>query len=175
LQKLILAKLLKELRDRYFAGIIMMVVKPLYGVAEAGAHWFAIYFKHHIEQLRMAISTYDLCFLVTTDEANGFGVVGLQTDDSFGLSDDIFAARKTEKMSFKAKEKQFLNFQNPIIFNGCVLTIDNNNVLFLGQKNQAQKLQIVQNEADYVQQRARGACIIIIFQPEANYDLLVAA
>jgi hypothetical protein len=77
-------------------------------------------------------------------------------------------------MSFKAKEKQFLNFQNPIIFNNCVLTIGNNNILSLKQKNQAQKLQIVQNKADYVQQRARGAYIAIICQPETNYDLLVA-
>jgi hypothetical protein len=78
-------------------------------------------------------------------------------------------------MSFKAKEKQFLDFQNPIIFNGCVLTIGDNNVLSLGQKNQAQKLQIVQNEADYIQQQARGAYIAIICQPETNYNLSVAA
>jgi hypothetical protein len=69
----------------------------------------AIYFKYHIEQLRMATSTYDPCLLVTTDEAAGFDVVGLQTDDSLGLNNDIFAAREIEKMSFKAKEKQFLN------------------------------------------------------------------
>jgi hypothetical protein len=175
LQRLILARLPKELRNRYPAGIIIIVVKPLYGIAEAGAYWFAIYFKHYIEQLRMAISTYDPCFLVITDEADGFDVVGLQTNDFLGLSNDIFAVRETEKMSFKAKEKQFLDFQNPIIFNGCVLTIGDNNVLSLGQKNQAQKLQIVQNEADYVQQRARGAYIAIICQPEANYDLSVAA
>jgi hypothetical protein len=69
----------------------------------------------------MAISTYNLCLLVTTDEANEFGVVGLQTDDSLSLNDDIFAARKTEKILFKAKEKQFLDSQKPIIFNGCIL------------------------------------------------------
>jgi hypothetical protein len=174
LQRLILAKLPKELRNRYPAGIIMVIVKPLYGVAKAGAYWFVTYFKHHIEQLRMAISTYDPCLLVTTNEADGFGVVGLQTDDSLDLSDDIFATKETKKMSFKAKEKQFLNSQNPIIFNGCILTIGDNNVLSLGQKNQAQKLQIVQNEADYVQQRARGAYIATICQPEASYDLSVA-
>jgi hypothetical protein len=38
LQKFILAKLPKELRDRYSAKIIIMVVKPLYGIAEAGAY-----------------------------------------------------------------------------------------------------------------------------------------
>jgi uncharacterized protein YrrD len=79
----------------------------------------------------MATSTYDPCLLVITDEADGFGVVELQTDDSLGLNNDIFAAKKTEKMSFKAKKKQFLNSQNPIIFNNCVLTIGDNNVLSL--------------------------------------------
>jgi hypothetical protein len=88
----------------------------------------------------MAILTYDPYLLIITNKADGFGVVKLQTNDSFGLSNDIFAARKIEKMSFKAKEKQFLDFQNPIIFNDCVLIIGNNNVLFLKQKNQAQKL-----------------------------------
>jgi hypothetical protein len=140
LQRLILAKLLKELRNRYPAEIIIMIIKPLYEITKAGAYWFVTYFKHYIEQLRMAISTYDPCFLIITDEAAGFGIVELQTDDSLGLNNDIFAARETEKMSFKAKKKQFLNSQNPIIFNGCVLTISNNNVLSLEQKNQAQKL-----------------------------------
>jgi hypothetical protein len=87
-----------------------VVVKLLYEIAEAGAYWFATYFKYHIEQLRMAILTYDRCLLITTNETNGFGVVGLQTNDFFGLNDDIFAAKKTKKMSFKAKKKQFLDF-----------------------------------------------------------------
>jgi hypothetical protein len=95
-----------------------MVIKPLCEIAKTDAYWFVTYFKHHIEQLRMATSTYDPCLLVITDEAAGF-IVRLQTDDSLSLNNDIFAARETEKMSFKAKEKQFLDSQNPIIFNGC--------------------------------------------------------
>ncbi|KAH6667374.1 hypothetical protein B0J14DRAFT_658827 [Halenospora varia] len=31
----------------------MVVVKPLYGLAEAGTHWWATYFKHHKEKLQM--------------------------------------------------------------------------------------------------------------------------
>jgi hypothetical protein len=81
----------------------------------------------------MAILIYDPCFLVITNEADGFGVVGLQTNDSLGLSND-------KENVVQGQKKQFLNFQNPIIFNGCILTIGNNNVLFLEQKNQAQKL-----------------------------------
>jgi hypothetical protein len=61
----------------------------------------------------MAILIYDPYLLVITNEAAEFGVVKLQTDDSLGLNDDIFAAKETEKMSFKAKEKQFLELPKP--------------------------------------------------------------
>jgi hypothetical protein len=32
---------------------ILKVVKPLYGVPEAGNHWFKTYYTHHVEQLGM--------------------------------------------------------------------------------------------------------------------------
>jgi hypothetical protein len=101
--------------------------------------------------------------------------MGMQTDNTLGLSNDKFATKEAEMMSFKAKKSQFLDHQNPIIFNGCVLTAGEDNTLSLRQKNQAQRLQIVHNDAEYVQQRARGAYIAAICQPEASYDLSAAA
>jgi hypothetical protein len=118
----------------------MVVIKPLYGIAEADVHWFFTYFKHYVEKLQMTILTYDPCLLVTKESAKGFGIVGMQTNDTLGLSDDRFATREAEMMSFKAKKRQFLDHQNPIIFNGCVLTAGENNTLSLRQKNQAQRL-----------------------------------
>jgi hypothetical protein len=56
-----------------------------------------------------------------------------------------------------------------------MLTAGENNTLFLRQKNQAQRLQIIYNNAEYVQQQARGAYIAAICQPEASYDLSAAA
>jgi hypothetical protein len=101
--------------------------------------------------------------------------MGMQTDDTLGLSNDKFATRKAKIMSFKAKKRQFLNHQNPIIFNGYMLIASENNTLSLQQKNQAQRLQIVHNNAEYVQQRARGAYIAAIYQPKASYDLFAIA
>ena len=60
----------------------MVVLKPLYGIAEAGTHWWATYYKHHLEKLLMTTSTYDPCFLVTRTK-DQFGVVGMQTDDTY--------------------------------------------------------------------------------------------
>jgi hypothetical protein len=62
----------------------MVVLKPLYGVAEAGTYWWATYSKHHKEKLLITTSTYDLCLLVTTTR-EAFGIVGIQTDNTIIL------------------------------------------------------------------------------------------
>jgi len=55
-------------------GSILRVVKPLYGVPEAGNHWFKTYHSHHVKELSIEQSTYDPCLLYS----NGpFSVIGL--------------------------------------------------------------------------------------------------
>ena len=69
-------------------GSILRVVKPLYGIPEAGNHWFKTYHSHHLKELNMDQSTYDPCLLYSN---NPFGVVGLQTDDTLILATHDFA------------------------------------------------------------------------------------
>jgi hypothetical protein len=66
----------KELQNELGLGddVILKILKPLYGVPEAGNHWFKTYHEHHVEKLRMEQSTYDPCFLQSNDP---FGVIGL--------------------------------------------------------------------------------------------------
>ena len=40
LRREIYAELPRELKENYPKGTIMRVIKPLYGIAEAGVHWF---------------------------------------------------------------------------------------------------------------------------------------
>ena len=47
------------------AGTILKIVRPLYGLPEAGNHWFQTYHCYHREKLGMAQSTYDPCLLFT--------------------------------------------------------------------------------------------------------------
>ena len=75
-------------------------MKPLYGVLEAGNHWFRTYHQHHVRKLQMNQSTYDPCLLYTS--TNGFGVVGLQTDDTLFLADADFASSEETELQ-KAK------------------------------------------------------------------------
>ncbi|KAI1000019.1 hypothetical protein K3495_g8177 [Podosphaera aphanis] len=102
----------------------------------------------------------------------------MQNDDTLGISDTKFATQENielQKAKFSAKEKQFLDTNSPLLFNGCILSIQADNVLFLQQKNQGERLKLVTNILEYIEQRARGAYLATICQPEASFDLSAAA
>ncbi|CEJ95277.1 Putative Polyprotein [[Torrubiella] hemipterigena] len=176
LQRTILAKLPDQIRDKYPTGTIMRVIKPLYGIPEAGTHWWATYSRHHLDKLGMVMSTFDPCLLISNTDK--FGVIGMQTDDTLGLSDRGFYDLEDEelkKANFAAKPREILGIENPLTFNGCRLHVDVDGVITMVQKGQAQKLGIPSDNQGYVEQRARGAYLASICQPEASFDLSVAA
>ena len=103
LHRVILAKLPADLEDRYLLGTIMQVVKPLYGITEAGVHWWTTYHNHHRNELGIQTSIYDLCLLITNNtnspkNRDRFGLVGMQTDDTLILSTTAFSATEEEKI-----------------------------------------------------------------------------
>ena len=105
-------------------GSVLNIVKPLYGVPEAGNHWFKTYHNHHTEKLDMLQSTYDPCLLTSK---NGVGIIGLQTDDTLILADEDFAIAEEiqlNKAGFQAKERQQLEADTPVKFNGGTVTYE---------------------------------------------------
>jgi hypothetical protein len=161
-------------------GAILRVVKPLYGVPEAGNHWFKTYHQHHVRKLKMDQSTYDPCLLYTL--SNGLGIVGLQTDDTLFLADQSFAdaeEAELQEAKFLAKPREQLTEQTPIKFNGGLIT-QKGNLIKLTQERQAQNLKLVtarptdltstrgetrktvNTKDQYVAQRARGAYIATV-------------
>jgi hypothetical protein len=54
----------------------MIVIRLLYGIAETGIYWWAIYSKYYKNKLFMVISTYNPCLLITITK-DGFGIVGI--------------------------------------------------------------------------------------------------
>lgn len=171
---------------------ILKVVKPLYGVPEAGNHWFKTYHSHHVNELGMEQSTYDPCLLYSN---RPFGVVGLQTDDTLFVGDDAFAEREQlglQKARFLAKERERLTINNDLKFNGGIIHTDGTGIT-LTQVRQCKNLKTVSDKNttttssrgavrqnltikdQYIAQRARGAYIASVCQPEAAYDLSVAA
>jgi hypothetical protein len=161
----------------------MRVIKPLYGIAEAGVHWWATYHRHHREQLKMRMSTFDPCLLVTEGPAESFGLVGMQTDDTLVLGTPAFSAReekKIQKAKIVCKPKTTLTPTSPIDYNGTRLSLHEDGSLDVNQKGQAEKIAIIDRKSPdraqrYLEQRARGAYIASICQPEATFDLSVAA
>ncbi|KAF2025958.1 hypothetical protein EK21DRAFT_103538 [Setomelanomma holmii] len=133
---------------------------PLYGIAEAGVHWWTTYHGHHCRELDMSTST---------DDPDVFGIVGMQTDDTLMLS------------TLALKLKSILTPKVELDFNGCTLTIDSSKPAFaLRQKGQGGKIKLVNASApdraqQYTEQRACGAYIASTCQPEASFDLSVAA
>jgi len=161
----------------------MHVVKPLYGIAEAGTHWWATYSKHHHDKLNMKSSSFDPCLLITEDHSwTTFGLVGMQTDDTLILCNDAFSKLEEEQIQIAqiaAKTKQKLDPESELIFNGCRIRKSDHQI-HVQEKGQGLKLQLVNTSENdpkqrYVEQRARGAYIASICQPEAIFDLSTAA
>jgi hypothetical protein len=71
----------------------------------------------------MAISTYDLCLLITITE-DRFNIVRIQIDDIIILVNESFSTLEKNKLlnvKFIAKSKEKLIPNSPLIFNKCVL------------------------------------------------------
>ncbi|KAI0993761.1 hypothetical protein K3495_g14423 [Podosphaera aphanis] len=177
LRRMILARLPPELRKRFGSDIILKVVLPLYGIPEAGTHWWVTYYSHHRDKLHIVTSTYDPCFLISMTK-DSFGVVGMQTDDTLILCNSAFADKEEEelkKAGLQAKPREKLDLENPLIFNGGVLQLNKDGSIKLTQKGQGARLKLATCKDDYREQRARAAYIASTCQPEALFDLSIAA
>ena len=65
LERDIVAWLPKEMANKLPQGTVMVIIQPLYGIAESGNHWWSIYYKHYLENLTIEASTFDPCLLIT--------------------------------------------------------------------------------------------------------------
>jgi hypothetical protein len=128
-------------------------------------------------------------------KGDNIGIIGLQTDDTLLLADKDFATeeeKELQKVGFLTKEREELTTTNPIKFNGGQLTLKGNS-LTLNQGQHCQNLRAVSLETvdltsargvirkqiptkgQYIAQRARGAYVATVCQPEAAFDLSTAA
>jgi hypothetical protein len=142
------------MQSQYPPNTIMIVRKLLYGIPEAGTHWWATYYKHHKEKLSMVTSSYDPCLLITTEKET-FGVIGMQTDDTLFLGSEKFTTledNELKKANFSAKPRNELSLNSNLIFNGCVLTQALDDTMTLLQKDQGRKLQLINTKEGNSQQ-----------------------
>ena len=179
LQRLILAYLLEQICHQYPEDTIMVVLKLLYRIAEAGTYWWAIYSKHHKEKLLMTTSIFNPCFLITTT-GTLFRIVGMQTDNIIILGDSQFSALKKDeliKANLITKPKEKLDLKTLLLFNRCILSLNKDSIA-LHQKGQGKKIDVINVNSPklgYMEQRACRAYVASICQPKASFNLSVAA
>lgn len=156
--------------------VYLKVIRPLYGIPEAGTHWFRTYQKHHVVNLGLTTSPYDPCLLYSAD-----AVVGLQTDDTLFTATEEYVAREEverQKANLPAKPVQQLTDNQPIRFNGADI-VKTTNGMDMRQTHHTKNLQTIVATGDinrqYLKQRAAGAYIASMTQPEASFWLSRAA
>lgn len=72
----------------------------------------------------MTTSTYNPCLLISKESTTGFGIVGMQIDETLALSDQQFATKEAKELRFLAKKRQKLVKDSQIDFNSCTVTTD---------------------------------------------------
>ena len=75
---------------------IMHVIKPLYGLAEAGNHWYETWVTYLRENLRLGPSCFDPCQLMTRSKP--LAISGVQVDDTIFLADHQFVKLEDEQL-----------------------------------------------------------------------------
>jgi hypothetical protein len=107
----------------------------------------------------------------------------MQTNNTLFLASPKFAKMEDtelQKVQLTAKPRDMLSTESKLIFNRYMLSVDSDGTLHLIQKDQGQKLKPVtvssnNTQQEYLEQQACSAYIALICQPEASYNLLVAA
>jgi Reverse transcriptase (RNA-dependent DNA polymerase) len=135
-------------------GAILKILRPLYGIPEAGAHWFNTYHSHHIQRLHLTPSTYDPCLLYAKGTVTA--IVGLQTDDTLFLADDNFAELEQKELDlagFLAKPREKLTQDSPIKFNGGIITLNKSGSIAITQERQCNNLSLIDQEPTILKTR----------------------
>src|SRR6266576_5462457 len=113
----------------------MVVLKPLYRIAEAGTYWWATYSKYYKEKLLITTSIFDPYFLITTT-GTLFRIISIQTNNIIILRDNQFLTLKENKLvkvNLIVKLKEKLNLIILLLFNRYILSL-NENFIALCQK-----------------------------------------
>jgi len=165
-------------------GVLLKVLRPLYGIPEAGTHWFRTYHSHHTEKLKLQQASYDPCLLFTakSDKDQTQAIVGLQTDDTLFAGNTVFKDKEQEeleKAQFPAKPLQKLTTSSPLEFNGATLTKTSTGSITISQSWQVKKITLIDTDnatrEQYITQRARAAYIATVCHPQVAFGLSYAA
>ena len=120
----------------------------MYGVPEAGNHWFATYHTNHKEKLGMEELTYDLCLLY---KCVPFGIVEMQTNDTLILADNDFASKEEAEIKaakIMTKDREYLTFTQPLKFNRAQIKLDSEGIVLTKESHVGGIFLVTDHNAD---------------------------
>ena len=115
----------------------------------------------------MTTFIFNLYFLITTT-GTPFGIVGMQTNNTIILRDNQFSALEENelvKANLIAKPKEKLNLTTPLLFNGYILSLNEDSIA-LRQKGQGKKINVININSlkqGYIEQHVYGAYVAFIY------------
>ncbi len=142
-------------------GCVLKVLRPLYGLPEAGVHRFQTHQKHHIAVLNMRPAAHDSCFLVSSSpfgvnrassDNEPFGIVCMQVDDTLDAGNSTFVAmEERESRKFKSKQTMFLSDMQLLRFNSATISTKGGVTTLTQDANIARLEAIAEKDVDYRQ------------------------
>ena len=126
----------KEIAKEFLKGIIFIIMLPLYGIPKSRNHQFNTYHKYHVKNLQMKTFIYNLYLLITLRDNHTLGIIEMQIDNILIFGDAKFLMREQteiDKAKFLIKLAQILNPISLLIFNGCIIIMDEES-FYMSQK-----------------------------------------
>lgn len=161
--------------------VLFKVNRPLYGLPEAGNHWFHTYHRYHTQDLQLRPSIYDPCLLYTKGfmairpgkESTARGLACIQTDDTVYVGNaKFFEIENKLKERFDSKEIEVLSHNHEIKFNGAIVR-QQGNAITISQAKHIEKMNLLDpshfTKEQFVTERARGAYIAAVCRPDCSY------
>lgn len=161
--------------------VFFKVMRPLYGILEAGIYRFKTYHKYQMEDLNLKPSLYDPCFMYTKkcmviNEINSDGARGicyLQTDDSIYMCNETFIYKDAiAKTKFASNPTTRLELENTLKFNGAILLYDDK-FITISQSHHIQNFTEHNTKTfttqQFITERARGAYIAAVCISDVTY------
>lgn len=104
------------------------VITRLYGLLEAGVHWFRTYYRFQFECLRMNLADHDLCLLfflrLLESSSSSRGMTVLQTDDTLTITNTLFLQNDEKAYErFLSKPLHVTQHKIPFFFNSLQITV----------------------------------------------------
>lgn len=168
---------------KYPTGTLLYILKPLYGITEAEAHWFKIYSTHYTESLKMISSVYDTCFVfhpfsVDQNKNSPKGYTCLLTDEKLNAGNKAFIQYENDaSIKFKSKPARHLDEIVCISFKRATIS-DKNGVYNIDQPVTVRKISLLNeseiDKAQVVSQRARGSYISAVCRPDLFFGFAIA-